>query len=117
MRRSIQNRGVWLLCVLLLTCNPTTRAHYNDGIARAVPLWTAKLKRFGFRTFRHGLVNDYGSQASIAFSADVVAAVFDAKSEERDDRGGVTRALGLDGVSSACSGIAELVSFGLNYSG
>lgn len=61
-------------------------AQRTDRSAHPIPLWRAKLKQHGFRMFRRGLINDYGSQASIAFSNDVVAAIFDVKSEMRDDQ-------------------------------
>jgi hypothetical protein len=82
----IQNRGLWLLCALVLACNPTIKAQSNGRTTRAVPLWSAKLKQQGFRTFRHGFVNDYGSQAAIAFSTDVFVAIFDVESEMQEDR-------------------------------
>jgi hypothetical protein len=65
-------------------CNPAIKAQSNDRTAHSVPLWSAKLKQHGFRTFRRALINDYGSQASIAFSNDVVAAIFDVKSEMQE---------------------------------
>ncbi len=86
MQGRIQNQGLWLLCALVLMCNPAIKAQSNDKTAHAVPLWRAKLKQHGFRTFRHGLVNDYGSQTSIAFSSDAVAAIFDVKEEMQEDR-------------------------------
>lgn len=86
MQGRMQIQGLWLLCVIVLMCNPTIRAQSNDRTAHESPLWSAKLKQHGFRTFRHGLINDYGSQASIAFSTEAVAAIFDVKSEKRDDR-------------------------------
>lgn len=46
-------------------------------IEKRKPLWTLNLKRHGFGTFRRGLVNDYGSFSSIAFTKDVVAVAFD----------------------------------------
>jgi hypothetical protein len=86
MQDRIQNRGLWLLCMLFLVCNSTIKAQSDDRTTRPVPFWSVKLKQQGFRTFRHGIVNDYGSQAVIAFSSDVVVAIFDVKSEMQEDR-------------------------------
>lgn len=54
-----------------LAATPTTSA------SKPNPVWEVNLKVYGFRTFRRGFVNDYGSSASLACTSGTVAVAFD----------------------------------------
>lgn len=57
------------------------------------PTWSVSLKRDGFRKFRRGLINFYGSSYSVACANQSVAVVFDAESGERKNSARVERML------------------------
>jgi hypothetical protein len=68
---------------LLPRAGPTSASEVNGTVSKVKPLWVADLKPLGFRKFRRGFVNDYGSMSSIAFSKDRVAVEFDTFNRER----------------------------------
>jgi len=77
--RSMQTRR-WIVVVGLIALLLASKSPHPVAAAesKAKPLWTVELKADGLRKFRHGLVNDPGSEASVACTDQVVAVVFDA---------------------------------------
>jgi hypothetical protein len=55
--------------------NPAAAASTSPSSPK--PEWEINLKTYGFRTFRRGFVNDYGSSASLACTRGTVAVAFD----------------------------------------
>jgi hypothetical protein len=67
----------------LLRAGPLLANEITGMVNKVKPLWATDLKPLGFRKFRRGFVNDYGSMSSIAFSKDRVAVGFDTFNRER----------------------------------
>lgn len=66
----------------------------SGTVSKAKPHWATDLKPLGFRKFRRGFVNDYGSASSIAFGKESIAVGFDALNK------GATNATSAPGLAN-----------------
>lgn len=82
-RRRLMPALILLTAVeLLFRTGPSSADEVRGIVNKVKPLWVTDLKPLGFRRFRRGFVNDYGSMSSIAFSKSTVAVGFDTFNKE-----------------------------------
>lgn len=77
MRVQRTNLPLGLLALLSIGLSNPLAATPTTSLSKPKPVWEVNLKAYGFRTFRHGLVNDYGSSAALACTPATVAVAFD----------------------------------------
>ena len=66
-----------LLALLSVGLSNPLAAAPTSSPSKPKPVWEVNLKAYGFRTFRHGFVNDYGSSAALACTRGTVAVAYD----------------------------------------
>lgn len=70
-----------LLALLSVALSNPLGAEPTTTPSKPNPVWEVNLKAYGFRTFRRGFVNDYGSSASLACTRGTVAVAFDSMAD------------------------------------